>query len=74
MMLAFARGLWITFRVFIQGIDVPGYASLLVFILVLGGIQMIILGILGEYIGRIFIEVKNRPLYIVEEKVNIEND
>ena len=50
------------------------YASLLVFILVLGGIQMIILGILGEYIGRIFIEVKNRPLYIVEDKVNIDND
>ena len=66
--------IYIIVRTILNGIDVPGYASLLVFILVLGGIQMIILGILGEYIGRIFIEVKNRPLYIVEEKVNIKND
>ena len=66
--------LYIIFRTIMHGTDVPGYASLLVFILVLGGIQMIILGILGEYIGRIFIEVKNRPLYIVDEKVNIADE
>lgn len=66
--------LYIIIRTIIKGIDVPGYASLLVFILVLGGLQMIILGIIGEYIGRIFMEVKNRPLYIVEEKVNIDNE
>ena len=58
-----AYALYIIIRTIIKGIDVPGYASLLVFILVLGGIQMIILGIIGEYIGRIFMEVKNRPLY-----------
>jgi len=69
-----AYALYIVIRTIIKGIDVPGYASLLVFILVLGGIQMIILGIIGEYIGRIFMEVKNRPLYIVEEKVNIDNE
>ncbi len=69
-----AYALYIIIRTIIKGIDVPGYASLLVFILVLGGIQMIILGIIGEYIGRIFMEVKNRPLYIVEEKVNIDNE
>lgn len=51
---------------FIFGIDVPGYASLILLILIFGGLQMIILGILGEYIGRIFIETKNRPLYIVK--------
>ena len=56
------------------GADVPGYASLLVFILLVGGVQMIILGILGEYIGRIFIEVKRRPLYIVEKKDNLDDD
>ena len=69
-----AYALYIVIRTIIKGIDVPGYASLLVFILVLGGIQMIILGIIGEYVGRIFMEVKNRPLYIVEEKVNIDNE
>lgn len=66
--------LYIIIKTIVYGIDVPGYASLLVFILLLGGIQMIILGILGEYIGRIFIEVKNRPLYIVEKKVNIKDE
>ena len=64
--------LYIILKTMIYGIDVPGYASLLVFILLLGGIQMIILGILGEYIGRIFIEVKNRPLYLVDKKVNLD--
>ncbi len=66
--------LYIIIKTIAYGVDVPGYASLLVFILLLGGIQMIILGILGEYIGRIFIEVKNRPLYIVDKRVNMEDD
>ena len=66
--------LYIIAKTIIYGVDVPGYASLMVFILLLGGIQMIILGILGEYIGRIFIEVKNRPLYIVDKMVNIDDD
>ncbi len=65
-MLAFARGIWITFRVFFQGIDVPGYASLMVAMLFLGGIQMIFLGVIGEYIGRIYIETKQRPIYIIK--------
>ncbi len=66
--------LYIIIRTIVRGTDVPGYASLLVFILLLGGIQMIILGIIGEYIGRIFIEVKGRPLYIVEKKVNFDDE
>lgn len=65
---------YIILRTIIKGIDVPGYASLLVFILLLGGIQMVILGIIGEYIGRIFLEVKNRPIYIVEDKVNFKDE
>ena len=66
--------LYVIAMTIMYGADVPGYASLLVFILLVGGVQMIILGILGEYIGRIFIEVKRRPLYIVEKKVNLDDD
>jgi len=54
-------------RTIIYGRDIPGYASLMVTILFLGGIQLLTLGILGEYIGRIYAEVKGRPLYIVQE-------
>jgi glycosyltransferase involved in cell wall biosynthesis len=54
-------------KVIAFGIEVPGYASLLVVVLVLGGLQMIGVGILGEYIGRIQNEVKQRPIYIVRK-------
>ena len=61
----------ITFiQTLVMGIDVPGYASLLCINLLLGGIQLIALGLIGEYIGRIFVEVKNRPLYFVDEYSN----
>ncbi|PWC33027.1 glycosyltransferase family 2 protein [Azospirillum sp. TSO35-2] len=52
-------------RTLIHGIDVPGYESLLVAVLFLGGIQLITLGIIGDYLGRVFAEVKGRPLFIV---------
>ena len=54
-------------EVMLHGIDVPGYASLMVGLLFLSGVQLISLGILGEYIGRIFNESKQRPLYLIEE-------
>jgi glycosyltransferase involved in cell wall biosynthesis len=65
-------GAFIILRTLIQGVDVPGYASLLVTILFLSGVNMIGLGILGEYVGRIFVEVKQRPLYVVRSTVGIE--
>ncbi len=53
----------------IYGVDVPGFASLIVSVTFLAGIQLLSLGVLGEYIGRIFAEVKGRPLYIVQERI-----
>lgn len=69
---SFLYGFFIIIRTLIFGIDIPGYASLLVCILFLGGIQLLALGIFGEYIGRIFAEVKDRPLYIIDEKINFK--
>jgi polyisoprenyl-phosphate glycosyltransferase len=56
-------------RTLIFGVDVPGYASLIVSITFFAGIQLLSLGVIGEYVGRIFAEVKRRPLYLIEECV-----
>lgn len=60
-------------RTIILGIDVPGYASLMVAVLFLGGIQLLTLGIIGEYIGRVYEEVKGQPLYLVRDCYGFEN-
>jgi glycosyltransferase involved in cell wall biosynthesis len=67
-------GAWLVIRTIIWGIDVPGYASVMVSVLFLSGIQLIGLGVLGEYVGRIFTEVKARPLYLVAEKIGFDED
>lgn len=66
--LAFSYGSFIVLRTLIIGVDLPGYASLLTSILFLGGIQLIGIGVLGEYIGRMYIETKRRPPYVVEKE------
>ena len=53
----------------INGVEVPGYVSIVVLVLFFSGLNMVGIGILGEYIGRIFIEVKRRPLYVVRETI-----
>jgi polyisoprenyl-phosphate glycosyltransferase len=58
--------LFIIGRVLIFGIDTPGYASLLIVVLSMGAIQLVSIGIIGEYLGRLFLEVKGRPIYVVE--------
>ena len=51
----------------IQGIDVPGYATIIVLILLLGSVQLFCIGIIGEYVGRTFEQSKDRPIYIAKE-------
>ena len=58
--------LFIIVRVLILGIDTPGYASLLIVVLAMGAIQLVSIGIIGEYLGRLFLEAKGRPIYVVE--------
>jgi len=64
---SFVYIVWRLVRVALFGIDVPGYESIIVAILFLGGVQLLSLGILGSYVGRVFEEVKHRPLYIVRQ-------
>lgn len=66
--------LYLIVRTLIFGIDVPGYASLMVAVLFFGGIQLITLGIIGEYLGRVYEEVKRRPLYFVRESYGFKNE
>jgi polyisoprenyl-phosphate glycosyltransferase len=57
---------FIVARVLWHGVDVPGYASLITVVLFLGGLQLIGLGVIGEYIGRTYLEAKRRPVYVIE--------
>jgi polyisoprenyl-phosphate glycosyltransferase len=65
--------LFVVVRTVFFGIDVPGYPSLMVAILFFGGLQLISLGVLGEYVGRILIETKRRPLYVVRRKIGFDD-
>ena len=73
-LISFLYALYLILRTLFFGIDVKGYASLMVAILFLGGIQLICLGVLGEYLGRVYDEVKNRPLYLIRDRLGFTND
>lgn len=66
-LLSFLYATFLIIRTLLFGIDVPGYASLMVAVLFLGGVQLLTLGIIGEYLGRVYEEVKGRPLYLVRD-------
>jgi glycosyltransferase involved in cell wall biosynthesis len=66
--LAFLYGLWVLLKVLAWGDPVRGYPTLMVVILFLGGIQLLALGVIGEYVGRTYAESKRRPLYYVESR------
>jgi len=66
--ISFVYGSWIVLKTLMFGVDSPGYASIITIVLFLGGIQLMGIGILGEYIGRIYLESKNRPVYIIENE------
>lgn len=64
---AFIVGLMILWETFVDGKSVPGYASVIVGVMVLGGMQLVMIGVVGEYIGKIIYELKARPVYFVAE-------
>lgn len=64
--------IFIISRTLLHGVDIPGYASLLVAILFFGSLQLISVGMLGEYIGRIYMETKHRPLYLVRKHYGVK--
>ena len=64
--IGFIYMLYIIIKTLVYGVEVPGYASTMVVILFLGGVQLIFLGVIGEYLGRAFYETKGRPLYFIE--------
>ncbi|HMI39946.1 MAG TPA: glycosyltransferase family 2 protein [Sphingomicrobium sp.] len=69
---ALGYAIFIVIRTLTSGIEVPGYASMMVAVLFLGGLQLLSLGVLGEYVGRILIETKGRPLYVIRETIGEE--
>lgn len=66
--------LWVIGKTLLLGVEVPGYASILSVILFFNGVILIGLGILGEYVGRVFIEVKGRPVYLVKTQVGFQTE
>jgi glycosyltransferase involved in cell wall biosynthesis len=71
-MLALVYAVFVIWKAFFYGDAVRGYPSLMAVMLFLGGVQLVSVGLLGEYVGRIFNEVKRRPLYLLNRLVDSE--
>lgn len=68
-LVAFALGAWVVMKTLLWGDPVAGYPSLMVTVLFIGGVQLTALGVIGEYLGRLYNETKQRPLYFVEQRL-----
>jgi dolichol-phosphate mannosyltransferase len=68
---AFLGGIWVIYQKLVYGIALVGWASTIVIIMFLGGIILSTLGIIGEYVSRIYEEVKRRPLYVVKDRLGV---
>lgn len=73
-LLSILSAIYYAIRTLLFGSDVPGYPSLIVSLMFFSGMQLMSLGIIGEYVGRIFAEVKRRPLYVVADRIGAETD
>jgi glycosyltransferase involved in cell wall biosynthesis len=71
-LLAFCYAMVILVKTLVYGIDVPGFPTLVISVMFFAGVQLISLGVLGEYLGRMYEEVKGRPLYLIAEEVGID--
>jgi polyisoprenyl-phosphate glycosyltransferase len=72
-LLAFVFALFVFTKALLYGDPVRGYPTLLVVVLFLGGVQFMALGLIGEYLGRLYMEVKQRPLYLIDEYVHAQS-
>jgi glycosyltransferase involved in cell wall biosynthesis len=70
--LAFCYAMFILVKTLIFGVDVPGFPTLIISVMFFAGVQLISLGVIGEYLGRMYEEVKGRPLFLVAEKLGID--
>ncbi len=71
--ISFLIGLFYLFQYLFVGIPVQGFTAIVVSLFFIGGLILLVLGIIGEYIGNIFVEMKNRPLYVVQRRINMED-
>ena len=71
---AFIYLIYIIVKTLIIGVDTPGFATIMCVMLFLGGINLIFLGVIGEYLGKTYNETKNRPIYIEKEKYGFDED